>query len=215
MKSFSILLIACLAGLVFADQATDTANQFVDQFITALKAKNNFDPMTMGEHIVTVKERIGFLDVKIKIDLHKTVLTGLARASRVGDAKVTNKDGSFNAKLQLGDSNVKANSDMTLMVSQLIHPDLKLEADIGHMTITFGTAIGTDGKPDVNEFNIDELTDTKVHIHGQISLFDPLIDVVATEFIKYFNTVARDVLTQVIKPLLQDEMKKMMGGGSF
>lgn len=187
----------------------------MDQFIAALKAKNNFDPMTVGEHSSTIKERIGFLDVKIKVDLHKTTIAGLGHATRVGDAAVTNKDGSFNAKLQLGDSDVRAKSDLTVHVSQLIHPDLKLEADIGHLTITFAVAIGSDGKPALKEFNIDELTHTKVHVHGAIQLLDPVLDVIVQAFLKMFNTLARDVITQAVRPVLEDELKKMMGPASY
>lgn len=167
--------------------------------------------MTVGEHTSTIKERIGFLDVKIKVDLHKTTIAGLGHALRVGDAAVTNKDGSFNAKLQLGDADVRAKSDLTVHVSQLIHPDLKLEADIGHLTVTFSVAIGSDGKPALKEFHIDELAHTKVHIHGAIALLDPVIDVIAQAFIRMFNSLARDAITQVVKPVLEDELKKLMG----
>nr|ABL09315.1 allergen Ale o 7 [Aleuroglyphus ovatus] len=207
----SIALVACLAGLALADQSTDTANQFVDQFIQALKAKNGFDPMHIGEHTSTITERIGFLDVKIKVDLHKTVIAGLGKASRIGDAAVQNTNGAFNAKLRLGDNDVRAESDITVHIGPLIHPDLKLEADIGHLTITFGVEIGSDGKPGLKEFNIDELEHVKVHVHGEIELLDPVIDVISQAFVKMFNSLARDMITQVVKPVLEDEIKILMG----
>ena len=212
MNQLTILLFFSHSISVNADDDAATANSFVDSVVEALKKKDNFDPMEIGEEHAEVKEKVGLLNVGAKVDLHQIKLTGLSRALRVGNAEMVNQNGAFNAKLQLGDNDVKLNADLTIHLGKQIHPDLKLDADIGHMLVTFGIQYDSAGKPSVSEFKIDQLKNMKVKVHSKISIIDPVLDELVQIATKVLNKLVLDIVTQVVKPALSDQMTKLLGG---
>ena len=198
---------------VRADDDAATANAFIDSVVDALKKKENFDPMVVGLEHAEVKEKVGLINVDVKVDLHQTRLTGLGRALRVGNAEMVSNNGAFNAKLQLGDNNVKVFSDLTIHLSGT-NFNVEMNADVGHMLVTFGIQYDSAGKPSVSEFKIDELKDMKVKLDSQISILNPVLDELVKIATKVANKLVLDIVTQVVKPVLSDEMTKLLGGGN-
>lgn len=56
---------------------------------------------------MNIDRKIGAIHLKGSADLKETRITGLSHVQRVGDAVLKNENGSFAAKLHLGDNNVK------------------------------------------------------------------------------------------------------------
>nr|ABL09301.1 allergen Aca s 7 [Acarus siro] len=211
MKSFALIAIACFVGMAVADDGN--ANQFVDQIVNALKSQKNFDPLVIAEQHTNFDRKLGALHIKGKIDLKNTRITGLSHVQRVGDAILENKNGSFQAKLHLGDNNVKLFSDITIhLLSNIIHPHLKVEADIGNIGVKFGVAIGADGKPALKDFDVEKLEHVKIIVHG-LGPLDPLVDLVADAFIAIGNTQARHLVTGIVRPIIESELKNFKLGG--
>lgn len=135
------------------------------------------------------------------------VITGLSHISRNGDAKLDSDNG-FVAKMRLGDNEIKVTGELTIKLGKLIHPNLRLEVEIGHLDVIFAVAVGSDGKFSLKEFSIDELQNVHVKVHG-LSILDPVIDIVAESFIKFFNTQAMKLISDEIRPMIEAEIKNL------
>nr|ABM53755.1 mite allergen Tyr p 7 [Tyrophagus putrescentiae] len=207
MKSAVLVLVACFAGIAVADNGN--ANQFVDQIVTALKTQKNFDPLVIPPHHMNIDRKIGAIHLKGTADLKETKITGLSHVRRVGDAVLKNENGSFTAKLHLGDDNVKLFSDISLhFLHNIIHPNLKVEIDIGNIGVGFGVTIGADGKPALKDFDIEEFKHVKIHVHG-LGPLDHLVDLIGEAYISLANTQARHMITGIVRPILDQELKKL------
>lgn len=83
--------------------------------------------MIIPPHHMNIDRKIGAIHLKGSADLKETRITGLSHVQRVGDAVLKNENGSFAAKLHLGDNNVKIFSDLDLhFLGNIIHPHLKV-----------------------------------------------------------------------------------------
>lgn len=83
---------------------------------------------------MNVDRKIGAIHMKGSVDLKETKIIGLSLVHRVGDSFFKSENGSFVAKLHLGDKNVKLFSDITLhFLSNIFHPNLKVEVVLGNI----------------------------------------------------------------------------------
>lgn len=140
--------------------------------------------------------------------MRQTVVYGLSHIQRNGNAKVDDKDDGFSAKMLLGGNKLKVDSELTVVLGKLIHPNLKMEATIGNIDIQFATDIDADGKFKLKEFVIDELKDVQIKVHG-LSILDPLIDIVSDAFLVFFNKEARESITETVEPIVAAELRNM------
>lgn len=146
-----------------------------------------------------------------EIDLRQTVMTGLSGISRNGDAKLDSGSEGFTAKLRLGDNDVSVVSELTVRLGELIHPNLRLETEVGHLDVQLALGVGSDGAFQLKDFYIDELKKVHVKVHG-LSILDPLIDIVANLFVKFFNKDARDMVSEMVRPMIEVEIKHLKPG---
>ncbi|KAJ6217945.1 hypothetical protein RDWZM_009102 [Blomia tropicalis] len=202
MKFLALTLL-----LVAAVSCDDTADNFVDQIIKSIVTKDGFDPLHVPDGSMPLDKKVGLIHLKGTIDIRETVVVGLSKAHRVGEAVMFNENGSFGAKLHLGDSNVKFHSALTVNLGKIIHPHLKADVKIGLIKLNFAIALdATTGKPSLKEFYVEELKGVTVEVHG-LGLLDPLIDVIADIFVEVANKQARQLVTEIVKPIIEDELK--------
>jgi hypothetical protein len=144
--------------------------------------------------------------------LTQGVITGLSHLHRSGDSTIGTENNHFAAHIQMGDNNIKVHFNVQVDLLGIFHPHLVLESDIENIDLKADIGVGADGKPTLTGLLIDELKHVKVQVHG-LGPLDPLVDVIADEFIKVFNPQARDLLSGVLKGMVGDLLKdfKMPG----
>ena len=179
--------------------------------VTALKSQKNFDPLKVPTQKIPFDRKVGAIHLKGDIEVKEMTITGLSHVRRIGDAAIENNNGSFTAKLHLGDSNVKFHANLTINVGNLIHPHVSVDADIGDIAVQFAVAIGADGKPALKQFDIDEFRHVALHVHG-LGALDPLVDLVGDAFILFGNTQARHLITTIVRPIIESELKNFKLG---
>lgn len=72
--------------------------------------------------------------------------------------------------------------------------------------------IGADSKPALKEFDIEEFKHVKVLVHG-LGPLDHLVDLIADAYIAIANTQARHMITGIVRPILEQELKNFKLGG--
>lgn len=147
-----------------------------------------------------------------RIEFRQTKIHGLSYIARNGDALVDSDDQGFEAKLRLGDSNVKVSSSMTIQLGALIHNQYDMEAEVGDIDVQFATSVDSDGNFELKDFKIDQLEHVKVTLHG-VTIIDKLteqiVGVISELFIAFFNGEARKMISDTIRPMMANELKHL------
>nr|Q9U1G2.1 RecName: Full=Mite allergen Lep d 7; AltName: Allergen=Lep d 7; Flags: Precursor [Lepidoglyphus destructor]CAB65963.1 putative allergen [Lepidoglyphus destructor] len=213
MQYLAIAVIVALAGLSAAAHKPayyddNMANQMVDQIVKSLTTKKELDPFKIEQTKVPIDKKIGLIHIKGSATIKNAVITGLSHISRRGDAKIDTDGGAFAATLKLGDKNIRIKTDLHLDLGKIIHPNLKFEGHIGDIDMKLKLKLDAEGKPSLDQFEIDEFEQVELFIHG-LGPLDPLVDVIADSFVKYFNPQARKLVTDMLKPILVEEIKKL------
>lgn len=139
--------------------------------------------------------------------MKNTTIVGLSHIKRNGDAVIGNKNGTFDAKLRMGDQNVKVHADVYPHFIKFIHPHIRVESQVGDIDILIQLTVDGNGKFVLENFEIDEFKHVKIQVHG-LALLDPLIDLIADGFIQFFNPNARQLITKFVRPVIEEEIKK-------
>lgn len=63
-KMNRLILVSALFAMVGLAMTDSSANQFVDQIVTALTKQKNMDPLTLQEHAFHVDRKIGAIHIK-------------------------------------------------------------------------------------------------------------------------------------------------------
>ena len=116
------------------------------------------------------------------------------------------EDKHFVVKLKFGDQNIRIHYKAEASFEDL-HTSATLESQVGDIDVKATVALGSDGKPTLSSFEIDELRHVKIDVHTPLKILDHLVDALAEGFITVFNPMARDLISKVAKDLLEKELK--------
>ena len=157
-----------------------------------------------------IDPKFGAIHMHGDVRLNNTIIIGLSRIHRVGDAHLGNDvDGNFSAKISFGDSKLKLHSDVKVHINKTtIHPNLKLDANIGDIELTFSAVMDGDGRLGINKFNIDQLKHVSIQVHG-LSVLDPLVEIIADGYIQLANSKARHLIVNIVRPIIEKELKNV------
>jgi hypothetical protein len=218
-KLLSFLFISCFALVQSSPLGffeVGNANAFVDQILTAVKTQygTTLDPFHIPDQTLNFSQKLGIITLKGDAHLTEGVITGLSHLHRSGDSDIGTENSHFIAHLRLGDDNIKASFKVAANFMNLIHPHLTLESTIENIDMKATIGVDANGKPQVNEFHVEELKHVQVYVHG-LGLLDPLVDLIADGFIAAFNPTARDLLSNLLKGMIGDLLKdfKLPGTG--
>lgn len=221
MKSVLSILIVASASIkwidhqfnVFVSSAMSdpaSSNRFVDQVVEVLKGNKNFDPLHLKSmYKMHFSRNIGHLlhpnHLEGDITVHSTVINGLSKVHRIGDAVVGSGlvNGSFSAKMALGDeAGIKANALVSIHGTH-VHTELQVQVHIGRVAVSFDLEVNEAGNGTLATFALDQFE----HVHFQvISLLAD--DVLADAYVVFFNEHAKKAITDAVKPIIEAELKR-------
>lgn len=207
------LFVLAIVGLAAAGALADdgNANQLVDQIVSALTKKAEIDPFHMPDHTFQVDKKIGVIHLKGEVHIKNGLITGLSHAARNGDATIGNKNGTYDAHLRLGDKNIKFHADIDAVIGKILRPKATLDSEIGDIDVKMSLAVTPEGKFQLEDFEIDEFKHVQIHVHG-LAILDPLIDLIGDGFIAFFNPNARRLLTNLLRPVIEEQLKNFHPG---
>lgn len=183
--------------------------------VAALKADKNFDPL----HINTIykthfSRNIGHLHpihLEGDIKVHSTVISGLSRVHRVGDAVVgsgAQGNGSFSAKMALGDEEgIKATALVSIHGTH-VHPELQVMVTAGRVGVHFDVEANAAGNANATlaTFVIDKFEQVHFHVVGLFAN-EPLFEVLADAYVFFFNEHVKKAIADAVKPIIEAELK--------
>ena len=194
--------------LVYSDAQAD---QFMDKVVAAFNHRQSFDTVTLPGKSTNVHHDIGLIHIDGQIVIHFIKITGLGYVTRMGEVQVEHDISSnstiYKALLQLGGSNVKAYSSVSAYFGPYIHPEFRIESDIGSIGTHFSVQVDSKGVPTVKNFEIDQLQKVRFHLQGPFLPFDPMIEIFNNAFVTIFNNHARHFLSKQVQPLVEAELK--------
>ncbi|XP_054154717.1 uncharacterized protein LOC128953265 isoform X1 [Oppia nitens] len=208
-KVIILALVAYATCSPLVNDAKDDANKFVDQLIQIVKTKygDKLDPMHLNDTVAEFHKKIAGITWHGDAKLTEGTIWGLKNISRSGDSKIDIAK-TISAHLQFGDANLKIHYK-----GELQFMDLKtsgsLEAYVDKLDVIADIGADDKGKLHVNGFNIDELKHVRIDFHGPIKVADHIIDALADGFVDIFNKQTRELLSKVVKDLLEKELQNL------
>jgi len=197
----SFLICFCL--YVSVRGQAGNANAFIDSILTAVKTEHaaDLEPYHLPDEELVINQKVGIITIKGDVKLTKGTLTGLSKIHRNGDATVGTQAGHFAVDLKVGDEKVVLMYDAHIDLMNILHPNLKIEADIAAIDIKMSISLSDDGKPVISSFEIDELKHTTFKVTG-LGILDPLVDVIADVVVEVANKQVRDALSKMVEPMI-------------
>jgi len=200
-----IMLLSVLLCIVSVNAADDAgnANQFIDSVLTAVKTQYgaSLDPFHLPDEDIKINQKVGIITLKGEVKLTNGTLTGLSSLHRAGNSTIGTEKEHFVAHLRVGDQNIHLKYDAHVDLLSILHPNLVIQVDIGNIDINMTLALNSDGKLDINQFDIDELKHTRVHVTG-LGILDPLVDLLADVVIEVANAQVRKAVSHLVEGLI-------------
>jgi len=213
IKLLSLLFFCTILGV---ESQAGNANAFIDSVLTAVKTEYgaSLEPYHLPNEELNFSQKIGIITLKGDIKLTNGTLTGLSHLHRNGNATLGTENQHFAVHLKVGDENIKLNYNAHIDFLDIIHPNLQIEADIGNIDINATIMLDTDGKPVIQQFEIDELKHTRVLVHG-LGILDPLVDIIADVVIEVANPQIRKALSHVVETMIGGLLSDFKLPGTF
>ncbi len=192
-----------------------TMNRLIDQIVSALKAYQLLDPLALPQYHILLRRKVGTVQSNGHALLANTTITGLSEVHRRGDTKniTSNSSGnstSFSVHLHMGRGNVKVASTSAVHFSDSTYPNLKVTADIVdiaiHFTVTLGGGDGSGSGSGISDFTVDAFHFASFKVDG-LPAGDPVVGGLNQSYQSILNKKGRMMLTESIRPLLEQELK--------
>ncbi|XP_054154720.1 uncharacterized protein LOC128953265 isoform X3 [Oppia nitens] len=208
-KVIILALVAYATCSPLVNDAKDDANKFVDQLIQIVKTKygDKLDPMHLNDTVAEFHKKIAGITWHGDAKLTEGTITGLKNIVRSGDS-VVHIDKKLTAHLQFGDANLMIHYKGELQFMDLKTSGL-LNATTGTLDVIVDIGADDKGKLHVNTFNIDELKHVKIDFKGPIKVADDIVDALADGFVAVFNKQTRELLSKVVKDMLEKELENL------
>lgn len=223
------VLLTTLCGLCLGAPLDDSQpsvpdmNKLIDQIVSALKAYQLLDPLALPQYHILLKKKVGSVQTAGHALLANTTITGLSAVHRRGNTEQqkdpsfsqNNQDSTadsisnstFKVHLHMGQGNVKVDSTSAVHFSDSTYPNLKVAADIVDIAIHFTVFLG-DGSTEsgIADFTIDAFKFATFSVEG-LPVGDPVVSGLSKSYETILNRKARQMLTDSIKPILEQELK--------
>ncbi|KAH9397468.1 hypothetical protein TYRP_003785 [Tyrophagus putrescentiae] len=193
-----------------------TMNRLIDQIVSALKAYQLLDPLALPQYHILLRRKVGTVQSNGHALLANTTITGLSEVHRRGDTKnitsntSTGNSTSFSVHLHMGRGNVKVASTSAVHFSDSTYPNLKVAADIVdiaiHFTVTLGGGGGDGSGSGISDFTVDAFHFASFKVDG-LPAGDPVVGGLSQSYQSILNKKGRTMLTESIRPLLEQELK--------
>ena len=197
-----------------------TMNRLIDQIVSALKAYQLLDPLALPQYHILLRRKVGTVQSNGHALLANTTITGLSEVHRRGDTKnitsntsTTGNSTSFSVHLHMGRGNVKVASTSAVHFSDSTYPNLKVTADIVDIAIHFTVTLGGGGGggdggsgSGISDFTVDAFYFASFKVDG-LPAGDPVVGGLNQSYQSILNKKGRMMLTESIRPLLEQELK--------
>lgn len=194
-----------------------TMNRLIDQIVSALKAYQLLDPLALPQYHILLRRKVGTVQSNGHALLANTTITGLSEVHRRGDTKnitsntsTSGNSTSFSVHLHMGRGNVKVASTSAVHFSDSTYPNLKVTADIVdiaiHFTVTLGGGGGDGSGSGISDFTVDAFHFASFKVDG-LPAGDPVVGGLNQSYQSILNKKGRTMLTESIRPLLEQELK--------
>jgi len=192
------------------------ANAFIDSVLTAVKTEYGaqLEPFHLPNEELAFSQKVGIITLKGDIKLTNGTLNGLSHLHRANNATLGTENQHFVVHLQVGDENVKFRYNAHVDFLDILHPNLVIEGDIGNIDINATIMLDSEGKPVINQFEIDELKHVQIYIHG-LGILDPLLDLIADAAIEVANPQIRNALSHLVQGMIGEQLANFHLPGTF
>ncbi|CAG2171698.1 unnamed protein product, partial [Oppiella nova] len=171
------------------------------------KYGTTLDPFHVPEIDLKFDKKIALTWWHGQLNLTEGQVKGLSHLARSGDCDIGTDKGKFIAHIQLGDSNVNVHFHGVMKLN-IFHATVNFDASVGNLDIKATAGLDDKGKLMLNEFNVDELKNVKIHISG-LSILTPLVNAIANGFVTIFNPQARSLIGNALKGIIEKEIQNI------
>ncbi|CAG2104697.1 unnamed protein product [Medioppia subpectinata] len=185
------------------------ANKLIDQLLGVVKTKYgaNLDPFHVPDQHLHFDKKVALTWWHGQLNISEGLIKGLSHLIRSGDCDIGTDKGKFVAHVQVGDANVAAHFHGVMKLN-IFHATVNLDVSIGNLDVKLGVGLDDKQKMHLNDFNIDELKNVKIHVSG-LKIFTPLVNALANAFVNVFNPQTRQILGNLLKGIIEKEIQNI------